>query len=94
MLNVKKNYVQSEIDFSNSSAKGGDTKKSWYFPFRITPWLPKRVLHIVWALSYIAVGVTMNMAEYGSQRSEQPENVNFESIIIGLKSYIFDWDQV
>ena len=27
----------------------------------------------------------MNMAEYGSQRWEQPENVNFESIIIGLK---------
>ena len=26
------------------------------------------------------------MAEYGSRRSEQSENVNFEPIIIGLKS--------
>ena len=36
----------------------------------------------------------MNMIEYGSQRSEQPENVNFEPIIRGLKSDIFNWDQV
>ena len=37
--------------------------------------------------------VTMNMANYGSRRrrrSQQPENVNFEPIIIGLKSDIFD----
>ena len=27
----------------------------------------------------------MNMAEYGSQRSEQPENVNFEPIKRSLK---------
>ena len=32
----------------------------------------------------------MNMAEYGSQWSQQPENVNFEPIIRGLKSDIFD----
>ena len=31
------------------------------------------------------VEVTMNMAEYGSQRSELPENANFEPIIKGLK---------
>ena len=34
--------------------------------------------------------VTMNMAKYGSRRSQQPENVNFEPIIRGLKSDIFD----
>ena len=28
----------------------------------------------------------MNIAKDGSQRSEQPENVNFEPIIRGLKS--------
>ena len=60
-------------------------------PFRITPWLPKRILDIVWALYYvyIVVEVTMNMAKYGSRRSQQPENVNFEPIIRGLKSDIF-----
>ena len=29
-------------------------------------------------------------AEYGSQQSDQPENVNFEPIIRGLKSDIFE----
>ena len=29
----------------------------------------------------ILVKVTMNMAKYGSRRSQQPENVNFEPII-------------
>ena len=29
---------------------------------------------------YIVVEVTLNRAEYGSQRSDQPENVNFEPI--------------
>ena len=32
----------------------------------------------------------MKMAEYGSQQSEQPQNVNFEPIIRGLKSDIFE----
>ena len=36
----------------------------------------------------------MNMAEYGSQRPQQLANVNFEPVIRGLKSDIFDWDQV
>ena len=51
-------------------------------------WLPKRVLHIVWALYhvYIVVQVTMNMAEYGGQ----PTNVTFGPIIRGLKSDIFE----
>ena len=44
-----------------------------------------RVLHRVRALYYtiyIVVGMTMmNMAEYGIQWSEQPQNVNFEPII-------------
>ena len=40
------------------------------------------------------VEATMNMAEYGSQRSEQPQNVNFEPTIRGLRNDIFDWDQV
>ena len=40
---------------------------------------------------YIAVELTMmNMAEYGSQRSQQPANVKFEPITIGPKSDIFD----
>ena len=43
---------------------------------------------------YIVVEVTFNRAEYGSQRSDQPETVNFEPIIRGLNSDIFDWDQV
>ena len=38
--------------------------------------------------------MTLNRAEYGSQRSDQPENVNFEPIIKGLKIDNFDWDQV
>ena len=39
---------------------------------------------------YMVVEVTMNMAEYGSRRSEQPQNVDFEPFIRGLKSDIFD----
>ena len=39
---------------------------------------------------YMVVEVTMNMAEYGSRRSQQSENVNSEPIIRGLKSDIFD----
>ena len=38
--------------------------------------------------------MTMNVAEYGSQRWEKPLKVNFETIIRGLKNNIFDWDQV
>ena len=46
-------------------------------------------------LYIIVVEVTLNRAEYGSQRSDQPENVNFEPIIIrGLKNDNFDWGQV
>ena len=36
----------------------------------------------------------MNMAKYGHRQSQQPENVNFESVIRGLKSDIFNRDQV
>ena len=36
----------------------------------------------------------MDMAEYDFRRSQQPDNVNFEPIIRGLKSDIFYWDQV
>ena len=38
----------------------------------------------------IVVEVNMDMADYGSRRSQQPENVNFEPNIRGLKSDIFD----
>ena len=38
---------------------------------------------------YAEVEVTMNMAKYGSQRPEQPENVNFEPIIRRLKKRYF-----
>ena len=38
---------------------------------------------------WIIVEVTLIRAEHGSQRSDQPENVNFEPIIRGLKSDIF-----
>ena len=41
--------------------------KKWFLwkPFRIIPWLWKRVLHLVWALYYvyIVVEVTLNMAK-------------------------------
>ena len=41
--------------------------EKWFFwkPFRIIPWLWKRVLHLVWALYYvyIVVEVTLNMAK-------------------------------
>ena len=36
----------------------------------------------------------INTAEYASRRPQQPTNVNFEPITRGLKSDIFDWDQV
>ena len=36
----------------------------------------------------------MNMAEYGNRQSQQPENVNFDPIIRGLKNDNFDWEQV
>ena len=39
------------------------------------------------------IEVTLNMAEYGSRRSQQLKNVNSEPII-GLQSDIFDWDQM
>ena len=38
----------------------------------------------------IVVEVTLNMAEYGRRRPQQPKNVNIEPIIRGLKSDIFD----
>ena len=47
--------------------------------------------------TYVAVlEVTRNMAEYivGSQQLQQPENVNFDPIIRGLKNDNFDLDQV
>ena len=34
---------------------------------------------------YVVFEVTMNMGEYGNQRSQQPQNVNFEPIIRGLR---------
>ena len=41
--------------------------EKWFFrkPFRIIPWLLKRVLHLVWAsyYVYIAVEVTLNMSK-------------------------------
>ena len=40
------------------------------------------------------VEVTLNRAEYGGQQSDQPENVNFEPIIRGLKNDNFYWEQV
>ena len=40
----------------------------FWIPFRIIPWMSKRVLHIVLALCYvyIVVEVSMNMAKYTS----------------------------
>ena len=46
------------------------------------------------SLSFILVEVTLNRAECGSQSSDQPENINSEPIIRGLKEDNFDWDQV
>ena len=53
-----------------------------------------RFKHSLSFILCIVVEVTLNRAEYGSQRSDQPENVNFEPIMRGLKSDIFDGDQV
>ena len=52
-------------------------------------------LHNVWALYYIhiVIDLTLKGAEHDSQRSEQPENDNFEPIIRGLKNDNFDWNQ-
>ena len=36
----------------------------------------------------------MNMAEFGSKRSEKLQNVNFEPIIRGAKKEISGWDQM
>ena len=43
---------------------------------------------MVWALYYIhiVIDLTLKGAEHDSQRSEQPENDNFEPIIRGLKN--------
>ena len=41
-------------------------------------------------IMYIVVEVTLNRPENGSQRSDQPEIVNFEPIIRGLKGDVFD----
>ena len=62
-------------------------------PFKIIPWLWKRVLHLVWALYYVCIvfEVTLNITVSG--RSCQRKSI-FEPIIRGLKSDIFDWDQV
>ena len=37
----------------------------WFLPWRVIPWLWKRVLHLVWALYYvyIVVEMTLNMAK-------------------------------
>ena len=45
-------------------------------------------------LGHPVVKVTMNMAELGSQRSQQPANFNFVPTIRRPKSDIFDKDQV
>ena len=83
--------------FNGIFHEGGEGWGESRVPFRsfqfflITPWLLKHVLHIVWALYYvyIVVEVTLNRAKYGSQRSDQPDNFNFEPIIRALKSDIF-----
>ena len=49
-------------------------------------------LHIVWAIYYIyiAVEVTMNIAEHTPRwRSQLPENVNFMPTVRGLKMIYF-----
>ena len=38
---------------------------------------------------YIVVEVTMNMAEFGSRRSQHSQNINFEPIISRLEIDIF-----
>ena len=60
------------------SMKGGPRNLSFFNFFclktsRITPWLSKSVLHLVWALWYVYIVVTLNRAECGSQRSDKPE---------------------
>ena len=40
---------------------------------------------------YIVVEVTLNRAEYGSQRSDQPENVNFEQVLKPFRKWEMIW---
>ena len=48
----------------------------------------------IWVLFDLKKQEKSPRAIYGSQRPEQPVNVNFKLIIRGLKSDIFDWEQV
>ena len=72
--------------------RGGVPKWNWII--RIIPWLPRCVLHIVWALYYIHIvlEVTMNMAEYTSSwqsaagAAEECQYLNFEE---DLKMILF-----
>ena len=54
----------------------------------------RRFAHSLNFILCIYSSVIINMAKYGSRRSQLPENVNFEPIIRGLKSDLFDWGQV
>ena len=73
-------------------------KRFYWKPFRIIPWLLKRVLHLVWALYYvyIVVEMTLNMAKLlGPSVTSISNHLEFPFWFIrGLKSDIFDWDQV
>ena len=74
-------YFENEMEIFYGIFHEGGSRVPSFFNFyclktsRITPWLSKSVLHLVWALwyVYIVVEVTLNRAECGSQRSEKPE---------------------
>ena len=64
--------------------------KDFHTLFRSNQAVPEPfVSWIEFYIIYIVVQINMNMAKYGSRRSQQPENVNFEPILRGLKSDIF-----
>ena len=68
--------------------------EKWFFrkPFRLIPWLLKRVLHLVWVsyYVYIAVEVTLNMSKQPAwQFGEKNFCENFSGEIFGWK--FFGW---
>ena len=54
--------------------------EKWFFwkPFRIIPWLWKRVLHLVWALYYvyIVIGFLDQKLKFGAQKKAVTFNPN------------------
>ena len=69
---------------------GGGSRAIKNFFFKFCFALKSSTIIYFYINLYIVVEVTLDRVEYGSQQSEQPENVNFQPIIRGLNRDIFD----